>query len=74
MTITRELNLVNFEFWSGANQNQFTYSELKQIETELEEIFPNGATETQINDLFWFEEEFLCGLIGLSFEDDYSER
>lgn len=29
MKITSELNLTNFDFWSGAKEQDFTYSELK---------------------------------------------
>jgi hypothetical protein len=33
-----------------------------------------GATETEINDMFWFEEEFLCECLGIDFEEDYLNR
>lgn len=74
MKITTELNLTSFDFWSGAEDHEFTYGELKELEFALEDVFPDGATETQINDLFWFEEEFLCSLIGIDFENDYLNR
>ena len=74
MKITTELNLTTFNFWSGAKDHSFTYSELKEIEQLLEDIFPDGATETQINDLFWFEEETLCEWMQINFEVDYLNR
>tara|TARA_R110000822_G_scaffold2163_1_gene10428 strand:+ start:713 stop:934 length:222 start_codon:yes stop_codon:yes gene_type:complete len=73
MKITSELNLSNFEFWSGAKNHSFTYSELSEIENNLEDMFQEEITETKINDLFWFEEEFLCECIGLDFEE-YEQR
>jgi len=73
MQITKELNLSNFEFWSGAKDHSFTYSELTELQNSLEDLYPEGTTETNINDLFWFEEEFLCECIGLDFED-YENR
>ena len=73
MKINSELNLKSFEFWSGAKNHGFTYSELNEIENSLEELYPEGASETTINDLFWFEEEFLCECIGLDFEE-YEQR
>lgn len=73
MTVSRELNLVNFKFWSGAKYHSFKHSELKEIENSLEELYPEGTTETTINDLFWFEEQFLCECIGLNFEE-YENR
>ncbi len=40
----------------------------------LEDIYPEGMTDTEINDLFWFEEETLCEWIGIDFEEDYLNR
>ncbi len=74
MRITSELNLTDFEFWSGAKDHEFTYNELKELESQLEEFYPEGCSETTINDLFWFEEEFLCECLGINFENDYQER
>ena len=74
MTITKELDLVNFTFWSGAKQHEFTYNELKDIENVLEDLFyDKPASETDINDLFWFEDEILCEYIGLDY-NEYSNR
>ena len=72
MTITKELNLVNFDFWSGATEHSFTYNELKELEYHLEELL-NNPTETDINDLFWFEEELLCEWAGIDY-DEYLNR
>ena len=73
MRITKELNLTNFEFWSGAENHKFSYNELKDLEFHFDELYSDGMEETQINDIFWFEEEFLCGLLGIDF-DEYLER
>lgn len=73
-TINNNASLVNFEFWSGAKDHEFKSSELKQIESHIEDLYPEGIGETQINDLFWFEEEFLCSLIGIDYEEDYLNR
>ena len=73
MTITKELQLSTFNFWSDAKNHSFTYSELNEIENSLEDLYPEGTSETTINDLFRFEEEFLCEFIGLDFEE-YEQR
>tara|TARA_R100000541_G_scaffold56960_1_gene66746 strand:+ start:427 stop:657 length:231 start_codon:yes stop_codon:yes gene_type:complete len=76
MRYTKNLNLTLFNFWAGAKQHEFTYSELKEIEFSLEDFYSSffkQPTETDINDLFWFEEEFLCECIGLDFEE-YENR
>tara|TARA_R100001244_G_scaffold127086_1_gene97582 strand:+ start:1067 stop:1291 length:225 start_codon:yes stop_codon:yes gene_type:complete len=74
MIVTTETDLTNFNFWSGAKQHAFNYSELKELAFSLEDLFhEKPPTDTQINDLFWFEDEFLCECIGLDFEE-YQER
>ena len=58
--------------WSGAED---TYNKIKDagkledLEAWLEEIFPDGATETEINDVLWFEPEQCFIAVGLSPED-----
>ena len=71
MKIYREGSLSNFEFWSGAiaNAEQFTLEELDQITVEPEAVEDeNGYSETEINDLMWFEPEYLASLIGLEWD------
>lgn len=71
MKIYREGSLSNFEFWSGAilNAEEFTLEELDQITAALESLDDgDGYDETQINDLMWFEPEYLASLIGLEWD------
>ncbi len=71
MKIYRDENLSNFEFWSGAisNAEEFTLEELDRISEELEATDEgDGYEETQINDLMWFEPEYLASLIGLEWD------
>lgn len=75
MKITNETNLRDFEFWSGAREiaSRLTDSEMDQIESMLEELYSEGMTETQLNDLFWFDSEWVCSLIGEN-EESILER
>lgn len=72
MKIYRDENLGGFEFWSGAvaNAEEFTLEELDRIGDILEAENPDGMSETEINDLMWFEPAYLASLIGLSWNDD----
>jgi len=74
MKVSKELSLTSFDFWSGAKDHSFTHSELQDLEYNLDELYPDGIDETTVNDLFWFEEEFLCECLGIDFENDYLER
>lgn len=73
MTYAQTKSLAHFKFWSGAKDHNFTYAELNYLEPILEDLFEEIPSETQINDLFWFEEELLCELLGIEF-DEYEER
>lgn len=70
MKITTEQSLRYFEFWSGAKDNaeMMTAEELDSVENELEALYPEGMTDTEINDLFWFDFEYVCDLIGLEYD------
>lgn len=66
MKVYSEINLRNFKFWSGAKDNAetLTSEQLDMVDSILEDAYPDGMEDTQINDLFWFEfdtiREWLC--------------
>ena len=66
MKIYTEKSLRDFDFWSGAKDTvkYLTPCELDQIESILEECYPDGMDETAINDFFWFEEDTIAQLLG----------
>ena len=73
MKVSKELNLREFEFWSGAVDfaDRLTDKELDQLEHCIEDLYLDGATETEINDLFWFEDEMLCEWLGIDPDEVY---
>ena len=73
MTYTVTKSLLNFDFWGGAiyTVTHMTSEQLEQVEDFLE-IDCEGEyyTETEINDLFWFEPDLIAEWLGFeSFED-----
>jgi hypothetical protein len=72
MLISYELNLENFEAWSGAihTLNRVRKEGLcEQLEFILEDLFPDGMTEVQLNDLLWCEPELIYEWLGIGHED-----
>ena len=60
MTITYELDLNRFEAWSGAKETLERIQregKCEELENVLEELYPDGMTETELNDLLWFDSE-----------------
>ena len=75
MTIIKEERLENFEFWSGACNlsEKLTSKEFDIIEETLEEFYPDGMEETQVNDFFWFEGDTIAQALGYEDEEDLLE-
>lgn len=72
MKIYTEESLRNFEFWSGAKDTvkYLTDDELDTIEEILEELNPEGMSETDINDLFWHDDDTIAEWLGY---EDFEE-
>ena len=77
MTITYELDLNSFQAWSGAVdtleriQREGKCTELENI---LEELYPDGMTETELNDLLWFDSESVYEWLGIRSESQIKEE
>lgn len=76
MKIYSEQSLRNFEFWSGAadTAKYLTDEELDTIEEMLEETNPDGMSETEVNDLFWFEDDTIAEWLGYSDFEEIMKR
>ena len=71
MTITYELDLNSFQAWSGAIDTLERIQregKCAELETVLEELYPDGMTETELNDLLWFDSESVYEWIGIRSE------
>lgn len=71
MTITYELDLNRFEAWSGAKETLERIQregKCAELENVLEELYPDGMTETELNDLLWFESETVYEWLGIRSE------
>lgn len=66
MIVTREIDLTDFEPWSGAKSRYetLTYEQLKQLTFVFEELYPEGCSDTTINDILWFEEDWIAECLG----------
>ena len=76
MKITTEQSIANFTFWSGAKSNaaELTFSQLNEVESILEEIYPDGISETELNDLFWFDFETVKDWLNITDEEEEEEE
>lgn len=68
MKIYYEVDIDEFEFWEGGKcvADSFSEDDLEAIQNKLEELYPDGMSDTELNDLFWHDEDFVAGLAGYS--------
>lgn len=66
MKIICETRLENFEAWSGGKDtmNDLSHSDCERLEQHIEELYPDGITDTQLNDFLWFERDTISDLLG----------
>ena len=71
MKITSEMSLKNFKAWSGAKDTLNKLIELdkcEDLEFILDDLYPDGLTETQLNDILWFEDKWIYETLGIEEE------
>ena len=58
LTIKKEFDDLNdFNFWGGATSRWEEVQELgleDDVMETIEDLYPNGLTDTELNDLIWF--------------------
>lgn len=76
MKMLTYINLKDFPFWDGARDiTQFlTEVDFQKIEVCLEEYMAASReilTETEINDIFWFETDTIAEILGYEDYEDF---
>jgi hypothetical protein len=62
MKVYQEINLSDFDAWQGAisiKEIILKQEKEKDFDFLIRELYPDGLSETQLNDLLWFESEYL---------------
>ena len=77
VTITYELDLRNFKAWSGAKdtlERVINEGKCDLLEQILEDTYPDGMTETELNDLLWFEPETIYEWLEIKSEEQIKKE
>lgn len=77
MKIISEVNTYSdFKFWSGAvsTSNYLTCDEIESVISQLEDIYPEGMTDTEFNDFFWFETDTIAEMLGYNDFEEIMNR
>lgn len=73
MKIYSEMSIADFKAWSGAVDTQkriIAENMENEFDCMIEEMYPDGLTDTELNDILWFEEEWIYESLGISEEED----
>jgi hypothetical protein len=77
MKIIQEIGIANFNAWSGAVETKTIIEKNNkefQFNSMIEELYPDGLTDTELNDLLWFEDEWIFESLGISEEEEEEEE
>lgn len=70
------IDFSEFEPWSGAIDAWERIEEagkVDELEFILDDVYPDGMSDTELNDLLWFEPETVFNCLGMDTEDDEEE-
>ena len=73
MIIKTETNLRNFEAWSGAIETKNLILDAgleEEFEGLIEELYPNGLSDTELNDILWFDADWILENLGIKEEEE----
>ena len=76
MLIVEERGLSEFKAWSGAVETKERIIEAgleEAFENLINECYPDGISSTQLNDLLWFDNEWVYEALGMTEEDEEDE-
>ena len=69
MLLTNDISMEDFKPWSGAvtcYNRLSALGKLEDFENLIDECYPKGLGETDLNDLLWFEDEWYIDVLGIS--------
>ncbi len=72
-TFNENMRLADFDAWSGAKDTKETILNANkgdEFDSLIEELYPDGLSETQLNDILWFEPEWIFESLGISEEEE----
>ena len=76
-TINENQTLADFDAWSGAKDTKETIlnnNKGDEFDVLIEELYPDGLTETQLNDILWFETDWLYESLDIREEKEEEEE
>ena len=64
-------SITDFDAWSGAKDTQQTIIDNNKentFDSLIDELYPDGITDTQLNDLLWHDSDWVLEQLGIEIE------
>ena len=75
--MTSEKGIRDFKAWSGAVDTQreiIDQGKADEFDALIEELYPQGIDETKLNDLLWFDSDWIYETLGMTNPDEEVEE
>ena len=75
-TFNENASLIDFAPWSGATDTKqaiINAGKVDEFDNLIKELYPDGLSETQLNDILWFEFDWCFEMLGISEDEDEDE-
>lgn len=72
MIIKTETNLRGFEAWAGAIDTKKIILDAgleEEFEILIDELYPEGLSDTELNDILWFDPDWILEALGIKEEE-----
>ena len=72
-----ETTLRNFDAWSGAKYTKeiiIEHNKENDFECLIDELYPDGLSETNLNDILWFEQDWIFESLKIRLEEEDEEE
>ena len=69
--IIEDLSIADFDAWSGAVYTKNTIIENnkeRNFDNLIDEVYPEGLTDRQLNDLLWHDSDWVFEMLGIEIE------
>jgi hypothetical protein len=73
MKVFTEISLYQHNAWSGAVETKNAIIEANMVDefdALIEELYPDGINETHLNDILWFDEDWIFETLGINQDEE----
>lgn len=77
MKVYQEIGIRDFEAWSGAVATKeliIKHNKEDEFDALIEELYPDGIDETKLNDILWFDDEWVLESLNIIEEEENEEE